>query len=420
MMLNERDRLRIIRTVRKLVLTKHINVANLEQDYGNWAALLDQCTPDLSKVEDGQEFEAGVRKILAALGSSHTAFFHVNGADVPSAHGINSTLRAIDTANGKRWMFLDVIEDGPAHRAGIRPGELLLSLDSAPIVPPDGPPRFRIGGIHELQIGTLNGRPERIVQIEIAGRTAKDRPPMIEPRSLSFQMLQNEVGYIRVATFPGAVGLDFARSLDAAIWQLKSQSCNRLIIDLRGNIGGGLGSLRLMSYLCPDKRPIGYSLTRRRLRRGYRKEDLTRIDRIPSTKAALFLMALRFTVLQRDRSMVLSTEGLGEQPFHGRTVILTNEFTHSAAEMVASFARDNANATLVGTTTSGEVLGGANFKLTQGYRLRIPTAGWFTWTDECIEGKGVEPSITTDVNASSLAEGIDSQLLKAMEVARNL
>src|SRR5437867_10098724 len=139
MMLNERDRLRILRTIRKLVLTKHINVANLNQDYGNWAALLDQCTPDLVRVEDVPEFEVGVRKILAALGSSHTAFFHANGTDVPSAHAINATLRAIDTSKGKRWMFLDVIEDGPAHRAGIRPGALLLSLDSAEIVPPDGP-----------------------------------------------------------------------------------------------------------------------------------------------------------------------------------------------------------------------------------------------------------------------------------------
>ena len=42
--------------------------------------------------------------ILAALGSSHTAFFHVSGADVPSAHAINATLRAIDTDSGKRWI----------------------------------------------------------------------------------------------------------------------------------------------------------------------------------------------------------------------------------------------------------------------------------------------------------------------------
>ena len=101
-------------------------------------------------------------------------------------------------------------------------------------------------------------------------------------------------------------------------------------------------------------------------------------------------------------------------------MILVDEFTHSAAEMVASFALENRLATLVGTTTSGEVLGSANFKLTRGYRLRIPTAGWFTWTDQCIEGRGVEPSITMDVDASSLAQGIDTELLKAMEVARSM
>jgi len=123
MMLNKRDRLQIVRAIRKLVPSKHINVAHLNQDYGTWAALLDQCTPDLVRAEDIQEFESAVRQILATLGSSHTAFFHVSGADVPSAYAINATLRATDTANGKSWMFLDVIEDGPAHRAGIRAGE---------------------------------------------------------------------------------------------------------------------------------------------------------------------------------------------------------------------------------------------------------------------------------------------------------
>ena len=49
----------------------------------------------------------------------------------------------------------------------------------------------------------------------------------------------------------------------------------------------------------------------------------------------------------------------------------------------------------------------------------VGTRSGYTWTDIGIEGKGVEPSIETDVNASSLADGIDKQMLKAMEVARN-
>src|SRR5207249_124952 len=131
-------------------------------------------------------------------------------------------------------------------------------------------------------------------------------------------------------------GQSFARGLDDAIRDLKNRGVQRLIVDIRGNIGGGLGSLRLMSYLCPEKLEIGYSLTRQRLRKGYRKENLTRIGKIPATKAQLLMMALRFKVFQRDRSMILVTEGLGPQPFHGRIIVLINEHTHSAAEMVGS------------------------------------------------------------------------------------
>ena len=113
--------------------------------------------------------------------------------------------------------------------------------------------------------------------------------------------------------------------------------------------------------------------------------------------------------------MVLVTEGLGPQPFHGRIVILTNEFTHSAAEMVASFAHDNKLATLVGTKTSGEVLGGANFKLPKGYRLRMPVAGWYTWKGECIEGKGVPPDSPVDISIEALIAQRDDQLDAAVK-----
>ena len=194
----------------------------------------------------------------------------------------------------------------------------------------------------------------------------------------------------------------------------------RLIVDIRGNIGGGLGSLRLMSYLCPGKMEIGYSVTRRRLRNGYRKETLTRIERIPEGRSQLLMMAIRFGLIHRDRSIVLVTEGLGGQPFHDRIVLLVNEYTHSAAEMVASFAKEYQLATVVGTRTAGEVLGGANFKLRHGYRLRIPVAGWYTWEGHCIEGTGLEPDVSIENSPESLAAGIDAQLGKAKEVVRNL
>ncbi len=416
--LSRKDRAKILSTIKKLVPARHINASNPNQDYGPWIALVNERMPRLIDADDPAAFETGVNEILRALGSSHTAFFHQRRNSIPAPYSINATLRAVETSEGKRWMFVDVIEDGAAFQAGIHPGELLLSLDSEPVTPPKSV-NFCIGGSHQLEIGTFSGK-RRQVAIEVPNRAAKDRPPMIEPRSLSHRILAADIGYVRVATFPGAVGQTFARALDDSIRDLKNHGAQRLIVDIRGNIGGGLGSLRLMSYLCPGKLEIGYSLTRRRVRKGYQKEGLTRIGKIPATKAELLMMAVRFKFFQRDRSMVLVTEGLGSQPFHGRTVVLINEYTHSAAEMVASFARENRLATLVGTRTAGEVLGGANFKLPGGYVLRMPVAGWYTWQGECIEGKGVEPDLSTDNSPESLAAGDDTQLQKALEVVKTL
>ena len=349
-----KDRAKIISTIKKLVSERHINVSNPNQDYRPWLALVDEKTPRLMELER-EAFEAGIGELLRALGSSHTAFFHQRRDSIPAPYSINATLRPVETLTGKRWMFVDVIEDGVAFQAGIRPGEFLLSIDSEPIVPPKSA-NFRIGGNHQVEIAAYNGG-KRQIAIGVPNRAAKDRPPMIEPRSLSYRTLAPGVGYVRVATFPGVVGQSFAKGLDDAIRDLKEGGVQRLIADIRGNIGGGLGSLRLISYLCSGKSEIGYSLTRRRLRKGYRKESLIRIGKIPATKAELVMMAVRFKVLQRDRSMVLVTEGLGPQPFHGRIVVLINEHTHSAAEMVASFGKQNHHATIVGTRTAGEFPG---------------------------------------------------------------
>jgi C-terminal processing protease CtpA/Prc len=414
----EKDRVYIVNRIKQLISSRHINVSNPRQDYRPWLKLIDQRGDALIRSANEQEFERGIRDILNRLGSSHTAFFHIRHDNVPALYSINATLRAVDSTSNKRWMFLDVIEDGAASRAGIKPGEFLLAIDSRSLTPPDIA-TFRIGGKHQLDIRGLAGQ-IRQVAIEIPDKRAMNRPPMVEPRSLSHRMITGDVGLTKIATFPGAVGLEFARNLDLAMQDLKERGMKRLIIDIRGNVGGGLGSLRLMSYLCPNKLEIGYSLTRRRLRNGYRKEHLSRIERIPANKPELALMALRFGLIHRDRSMVLVTEALGAQAFHGRIVLLVNDYTHSAAEMVASFAKEHHLATLVGSTTAGEVLGGANFKLRNGYRLRIPTAGWYTWNGDCIEGKGVEPDVILENSPESLAAGIDAQLEKAKEVVQGL
>ena len=103
------------------------------------------------------------------------------------------------------------------------------------------------------------------------------------------------------------MGLSFSKELDAIIARLTAENRDRLIIDLRGNIGGGLGSLRLMSYLCPDRRPIGYTLTKLHIRKRTKREDLPKISDLPESKFRQLAMFLRFRFIHKDRSLVLDT-----------------------------------------------------------------------------------------------------------------
>jgi len=79
-------------------------------------------------------------------------------------------------------------------------------------------------------------------------------------------MVTNRAGIMKVAYFSGLFGIGFSRVLDTAIALLKSQGCDRLILDLRGCIGGSLGFAPLVSYMCPGRISTNYNSTRRRQR----------------------------------------------------------------------------------------------------------------------------------------------------------
>jgi C-terminal processing protease CtpA/Prc len=125
---------------------------------------------------------------------------------------------------------------------------------------------------------------ERMIRIRKIRNSHRVTRPLF-----NWKRLNDEIGLLRVAMFPGAIGIDVAKDIDRGVAAL--DGCSRLIVDLRGNTGGGIGGLRLMSYLTPGKLEVGYSLTRKRHERGYRREELTRFGRIPSHKATLIWLA---------------------------------------------------------------------------------------------------------------------------------
>jgi Peptidase family S41 len=225
--------------------------------------------------------------------------------------------------------------------------------------------------------------------------------------------LADGVGWLKVTKFPGTVGVDIAKQIDRAIHDL--DGCNRLIIDLRGNAGGGLAFLRVMSYMTPERILVGYSVTRTRAETPYSKEKLATFDRIPSQKAALVLLALRFGF--RDDSVSIVTEGLGPRPFHGRIVVLVDGETTGAGERIAAFARERKLAPVVGGQTAGRLICCSVYKVSHGYYIRIPARAWYTWRGELLEGTGVKPDCLA---MDGLSTPGDHQLNRAVEVVREL
>ena len=171
-----------------------------------------------------------------------------------------------------------------------------------------------------------------------------------------------------------------------------------------------------MSYLTPGKLEVGYSLTRKRRERGYRREELTRFEGIPSHKATLLWLAARYALV--EKSILVVTEGLGPQPFHGRVVLLVNEHTASAGEMVSAFAEENNLAVIVGTRTPGRLLSGSAFKVGQGYILGLPVAAYLTWQGRMLENNGIVPKFLVELSRDALRDGADTQLETAIEIAK--
>jgi carboxyl-terminal processing protease len=346
-MVTQKDQLKIINRVKILVLKHHFNVANI--DYETWSREVDQRAPVLAAADD-LTFETGVRELLAELKSSHTNFYKSDSQPTKPQHAIGATLRSVEHDGAARWMVLDVYELSPAAAAGIRPGDILVAMNGKELTPPIEP-AFRFGETHKLIMGSLCTGHERGVTLSVPARKpSKRRPPLVEPQSVAYRMLEPGVGLLKIPFFSGAFGIRFSKLLDGAIEALRAQGCNGLIVDLRGCLGGSLGFAHLVSHFCPGRIPIGYDITRKRLQRGYDVQKLPRVP-MPSARFDLLLCLLRFSV--QDKSLVLTTQGLGRQPFHGRIVVLVNEWTNSAGEMAAQFAKDTKLARVVGCKTRG-------------------------------------------------------------------
>ena len=408
------DRRAILKNVLAALQKRFYSPEKLDAD---WEAAVDRYRPMIEGANTADEFEQSMSDLLAQLHTSHVGIFHGSARRASSRAALSATYLADETPFGQRWVFQDVHSGGAASLVDIEPGDILLSVRGREITPPEHPV-FPMGEQSDVTIVGKDDRP-RTVNVTVARPKGK-KLHFVEPTLVEARQLGTGLGYLKIAMFPGMVGVEVANEISRAVENLGA--VNRLIIDLRGNTGGGIGALRVMSILTSGKIPVGFALDRRRVPANLEteKHGFDRFSRIPSSKKALWPLALQFApAMMTKRPVVLQTEDLGPKPFHGNIALLVDRHTASAAEMIVAFARENNLATIIGEKTAGRLLSATSVKVGRGFRLALPTGAYYTWKGWVLEGSSIIPDELVEFDWRRRRAGIDDQLERAVELLRS-
>ena len=256
-----------------------------------------------------ESFEEAVTALLQTLKTSHVGFFHQRARRASSRAALSATYLADETTRGSRWIFQDVHDGGAAALAGIKSGDVLLNVNDKEIIPPEHPV-FPMGVKSRLALVGNDDR-ERSLTVDVSKPKGK-KLQFIEPTLVQSKKLLERIGYLKVAMFPGMIGVEVANEISAAIESLGE--IHGLIIDLRGNTGGGAGALRLMSLLTPEKIPVGYAPSKRWAERDLAKEKVNfpRFGKIPGSKGcSLCRLLIKYlpSLLRQNPRLLLETRG---------------------------------------------------------------------------------------------------------------
>ena len=204
-----------------------------------WRALFDEHLEELVHADSPAEFESRMNAVVGGGGLSHVAFFHQSAQRAPARYAINATFSAFDTPDGPRWLFQDVHDGGPAHAAGIRPGDLLLRVNGRSIAPPELP-TFALGTDAQVTIKSADGAARDVTSFcrrRTPGRRRRNHRWPNRQRGRSCHQARS--GISKGCVLPRRKRPTLrprARSRADRI-----HDCSRLIVDLRGNLGGFVG-----------------------------------------------------------------------------------------------------------------------------------------------------------------------------------
>ena len=274
------------------------------------------------------------------------------------------------------------IEDTPAFKAGVKPGDLIVKLDDTPVK----------GMSLNDAVKRMRGKPGSKIKLTIA-RKGVDKPvivtltrAVIKIRSVKFQSLDSGYGYVRVTQFQEHTGELLAEAL-TKLYKDNKEPLKGLILDLRNDPGGLLnGAVAVAAAFVKPDSLVVYT--------EGRTED-----------AKMRLTASRENYLRPMQLDYLKNlpEGVKQVPM----VVLVNSGSASASEIVAGALQDHKRAVVMGTRTFGKGSVQTILPIGNGTAIKLTTARYFTPNGRSIQAKGIEPDIVVeDPSMPSESEGL--------------
>jgi len=324
--------------------------------------------------DEEERIQGAITGLVNSLGDPYTAYIPPSIADIlredntGEFEGIGAFVQEAPEGG---VFIVRVFEDGPAEQAGIRAGDVIVEVDGVDITDKilnEALVMIRGKAGTEVDLTVLREGEDELIEVTV--KRARLQIPTVEA-----EMLEDDIGYVSLYQF-NAIATD---RLTEAVEDLLDQGAQAIILDLRNNPGGFLDQAVSVADL-------------------FLPRSLVLIER---------------TVTGDVEEFRVSSGDLAEEV---PLVVLVNEGSASAAEIVAAAIQDNGRGVLIGETTFGKGSVQLIYNLSDEGQLRVTYAEWFTPNDTSISENGVQPDIVVEMDDDTLDEDVeDIQLERAIE-----
>lgn len=330
-------------------------------------------------VSQGQDLPyAAIRGVLAVLDDPYTVLVEPSPRELErdSLRGHFGGIGAWVRQREDGAITLSPMPGQPADRAGVREGDVLLSVDGTPV---EG---LSVDEVVALVRGPVGSTVRIVVRRESTGETLEFaiQRERIETPTVTWRILEESpaTGYIHISL----LGERTETELLQALRELREKGAQRLVLDLRGNPGGLLDIAVRVAGQFLDGGPVVYERRKDGSERAYSAR--------PGGSAV-------------------------EMPL----VVLVDGGTASGAEVIAGALQARGRARLVGEKTYGKGAVQNVYDLSDGSSLHVTVAKLFTPDKRLIDGEGLQPDEAVPFPQESRDRGEDPQLQRALEVLRD-